>query len=270
MVFLLPALALSIRPGVGIIEAVILLAAIYFAVPLWKQCAMLFGDARWIVFAFALNLVAAVVSLLRHQFIWSWIDNLVRQLLATLLIGLIILCKPKAHWFWPRLIAGTVIAACVALYQRFGLNWECAQGFHMPILFGDIAMLMALAALPYFAGKRWSFLPWVGFMAGVLSSLLSGTRGGWGAVLLCLAPLYIYRRVALNRTNLVIFGFGLVLLVAAVMTPRLGVSDRIEEITADIEQYEQGNSNSPSGARLEMWRGAWKLFMAHPLKGVGR
>lgn len=143
----------------------------------------------------------------------------------------------------------------------------------MPILFGDIATsmgLMALAALPYFAGKRWSFLPWVGFMAGVLSSLLSGTRGGWGAVLLCLAPLYIYRRVALNRTNLVIFGFGLVLLVAAVMTPRLGVSDRIEEITADIEQYEQGNSNSPSGARLELWRGAWKLFMAHPLEGVGR
>lgn len=259
--------------GLGIIEVVILFAALWSVLRLWRERVALFDGAYWIMLAFALNLLAAAFSLAQHRFVWSSLDNPIRQCLATLVIGLLVLHRPRVNWFWPGLLTGTVLAAAVAVYQRFGLGLERASGVHMPIMFGDIAMamgLMALAGIPYYTATRRAALPWVAFSAGVVASLLSGTRGSWAAVLLCLLPLYLYRHKASARKLLAIAFVGIVLAGATLTLPTLRVGQRIEEISKDIALYERGNVNSSSGARIEMWKGAWRMFVEHPVSGVGR
>jgi O-antigen ligase len=273
VIFLLPALAITTRPGVGIIEILILLATIYYAVPLWKQRKEFFGSTKFIVLAFSFNLAAATASLLSDKFVVSGIDNPLRQLLATAAIGIIIFTRPKAEWFWHGLMIGTIGAACIAMYQRFGLHMVRAEGAYMAIMFGDIAMamgLMALASVRHYSKTKWAALPYIAFLSGVLASLLSGTRGGWPAILFCLIPLYFYRPAALDRKSLLAALMGAALLTGAFFIPKVGVSERVAAVSTEIDQYMRGNANSSIGSRLEMWKGAWNLFVENPITGVGR
>jgi O-antigen ligase len=273
LIFLLPAVTLTTHYGIGVIEFAIFLLTIFYARPLWRQRAELFHSAGWIVIAFAFNLTVATASLLYFKFPPSSIDTATRQLLVMAAIGLIAFAKPKAEWFWHGLFVGTIGAAGFALYQRFGLHMVRAHGFHQTIMFGDIAMamgLMSLACIAHFSKTRWAALPYMAFLAGLTGSVLSGSRGGWIALLLAFIPLYSYGKCMAGRKILAIALASIMLMTAACFVPRLGVGQRLHEVAGDIRQYRQGNPNSSVGTRLEMWKGAGKMFVAHPLIGVGR
>lgn len=273
LLFLLPVVALNLRKGVGLIEVMVLVGAICYALPLWRRRKELFGPARYIILAFAFSLASATASLLRDELTMSWIDNSIRQLVIAALIGLIVLTRPKVTWFWKGLIVGCLGVAAIAICQRFILHMARAEGFHMAILFGDISMtmgLMALVSIPFFSRTRWSLLPWIAFGCGVLASILSGARGGWAAILLAAIPLYLYRSHWIGRKQWISIGICGVMLACIFCVPQFGVAKRMAEVSTDINQYLDGNSNSSSGARLEMWHGAWMLVDEHPLLGVGR
>lgn len=273
ILFLLPALALTTHFGIGVIEATFILGAMYYAKPLWLQRKEFFQSAKWIVIAFAFNLAVVLMSLAWSGFNFSELDNPIRQLLATAAIGLIVLTKPKAEWFWYGLFVGVIGAACLALYQRFGLHWPRAGGFHQIIMFGDIAMamgLMSLASIQRFAKTRLAILPYIAFLAGLAASILSGSRGGWIALVLSFIPLYSYGRRTVGSKILAVALLGASLIAGACFVPQLGVSQRLVAIANDIHQYQIGNPLTSAGARFELWKGAWKMFSEHPVAGVGR
>jgi len=273
LVFLLPALVLTCSVGAGIVEAGILAGMIFHAKPLWTYRHALFHQTRYVVLAFALNLLVAIASLLASGLSANALENPIKEVLIMPVIGLILLRKPRAEWFWYGLFAGTVGAACIAVYQRFGLGWERAQGFQLSIIFGDVAMamgLMSLASIQLFSGTRLAVLPYASFVAGLCASLLSGTRGGWIALVLSLIPLCVHGKRVGKRKALVAAVAGVSLIVAACCIPQLKVRDRIVQISTDIHQYQLGNADTSVGARFEMWKGAWMLFFEHPLMGVGR
>lgn len=47
------------------------------------------------------------------------------------------------------------------------------------------------------------------------------------------------------------------------------VHDRINLIVTDIRQYSAGVLTTSVGERFLMWKAAWKMFLTHPLMGVG-
>ncbi|MBC7415071.1 MAG: O-antigen ligase family protein [Herminiimonas sp.] len=273
LIFLLPAMALTTHVSVGLIEAAILLSGLAFAGPLWHQRATLFGSARLVILAFAVNLGVASISLLSTSFDWRFMENPIKMLLAPVAIGLILLTRPRARILWIGLCVGTVGAAGFAVLQRFVLLMPRAEGFSMPITFGDLAMamgLMSLAGIQQASRTRWAALPYLSFAAGVIASILSGSRGGWLALLLSFLPMYSYGRHALGRRTVVILAASIGLMGAASLLPQTGVRERLLDVSREITLYKNGNPDTSVGARLEMWKGAWTLFTEHPVVGIGR
>ena len=282
LLFLLPALALTTHHGVGAIEAVLLIAGGAYAMPLWRQRRAqspqapqphLLDDAGIITLAFLFNLVVALLSMASTGFDPRFLENPAKMLVAVLATGLVMLLRPAPRVLWAGLLAGTVGAAGFAVYQRFGLNMARAEGFSMPITFGDLAMsmgLMSLAAIGQGYWRRGAALPYLAFFAGVVASILSGARGGWLALLLSFVPMWSYGRHTLGRRAIATVAVILLALAAVAALPQTGVRQRITDVGRELTQYNHGNPDSSVGARLEMWKGAWTMFVEHPLTGVGR
>lgn len=294
MIFLLPAMALTTRVSVGLQEVALLLSGLAFMVPLWQQRKRGAAPARLVILAFVFNLLVAFVSLLSTGFEWRFMENPIKMLLATLAIGLILLMRPRAQVLWLGLCVGTIGAAGFAVFQRFVLLMPRAEGFSMPITFGDLAMAMGLMSLagiqhnatsgsssgsnlnldpsssPSSGTNCWAALPYLSFTAGVTASILSGSRGGWLALLLSFLPMYSYGRHALGRRTIVILVASVGLMGAASLLPQTGVRERVLDVQREITLYNNGNPDTSVGARLEMWKGAWTLFLEHPVTGIGR
>lgn len=266
-------MTLTTHYGLGFIEVAFLLATIVYAKPLWLRRAELFQSSLWIVIAFAFSLAVAMGSSLWSGFEASSLDNSIRQLLAVAAIGLVVLSRPRAQWFWYGLFIGAIGTAGLALYQRFWVLIARSHGFHQHIMFGDIAMvigMMSLAGIPLFVKTRFAALPYIAFLAGVIASVLSGARGGWLALPLAVIPLYWYGGRTIVRKILAVVLIGVAILVAAHFIPQLAISQRLAAVSADMTRYQLGDPDSSAGARLEMWKGAWKIFAEHPLTGIGR
>ena len=274
--FLLPALTLTTRVSVGLVEVALLLSSLGYGVSLMRQRRAhpdWFVATRWLTLAFLFNLLVATASLIGTGFDPRFFENPSKMLLAALLPAMVLLLRPTARVLWIGLFAGTVGATGFALYQRFVLLMPRAEGFSMPITFGDIAMamgLMSLASIPLSARTRWAALPYLSFLAGVIASILSGSRGGWLAFLLSVFPLYSYGRHAIGRRAVMVIAASLVVVATVCVMPQTGVLTRLSDVSKEIDQYNNGNPDSSVGARFEMWKGAWVLFAEHPLTGVGR
>jgi len=272
MIFFLPALALTIAPGITLVEAITLIGTFIYIKPLWLQRNALFKDAQWIVLAFTLHGAAVLMSALCSGFEIYYLDYPSRVLVTVGAIGLIGLHQPKADWFWYGLFVGTISVMCIALYQRFGLGMERAEGFHMAIMFGDIAIamgVMSLASIKVFARTRLAALPYIAFLAGAIASILSSSRGGWIALIFALVPLYFYYRQGIGKKLFLILVAGITLLVMAYLIPQSEVRQRLYDIVTDLRQYNLGDVNTSIGARFEMWKAACMMFVEHPLLGVG-
>lgn len=269
-VFLLPALALTTPQGTGFLGAFFLLSTVYFSKELWLKQKELFTSAKWVISAFAFNLLSVLISLAWFGFKLRGLDNPVRELLTVFIIGLLAYTKPKAEWFWYGLFVGTIGAAGIAFYQRFGLGLPRAGGFHQIIMFGDISMtmgLMAVASIPIFKKTRLSFLPYLAFFAGFCASLLSGSRGGWVGLIFLLV-LIPHQHITRKKFGQVTLAFG-VLLTTVYLVPQFDVGIRLTDASTQFHQYQTGEINTSVGLRLEVWKGAWKMFVEHPVLGVG-
>jgi O-antigen ligase len=272
MIFILPALALTISPGISLVEATILIGTVVCIKPLWLRRNDLFKDARWIVLAFTLQLAAVLMSVLWSGFEIYYMDYPSRLFLTVPAIGLIGLHRPKAVWFWYGLFVGTISVMCIALYQRFVLGMERAEGVHMAIMFGDIAIamgIMSLASVKVFAKTRFAAFPYIAFLAGAIASVLSSSRGGWIVLIFSSVPLYFYYRLGVRRKLLPIALAGAAFLVMAYLIPQSEVRERLYNIVTDLQQYKLGDVNTSIGQRFEMWKAASMMFVEHPILGIG-
>ncbi|MDF3034798.1 MAG: O-antigen ligase family protein [Paucimonas sp.] len=272
LLFLFPALVLALRPVSGITEILIVLLALACARPLWLSRDEWFWPARWIVIAFIANLAIALMSMAWSGFDWSYVDYPLRAALSTASIGLVFLARPATRFLWPGLFIGTFLACAIAIYQRYVQELPRAEGAHMAIMFGDLAMAMglaALAAIPVYARTRFALFPYLSFAAALTAAMLSSTRGAWLAAVLAILPIYLYgRRTGFSKLRWTA-ATAAVAAVVLYASPGSDISERIQQAGADIEQFQAGTADTSVGGRLEMWKGAWSLFTEHPWSGVG-
>jgi len=143
-----------------------------------------------------------------------------------------------------------------------------------PITLGNMAMLfsvLALVAMWGFKSKIWKGLAVMVFIAGLLLSLKSGSRGGWLTILtVYLTILWVkfhYDRKLFKQ--LIWLGTGVGLFIILII-PYLPLMERLEATWVNVTKYfMDGNYASSIGYRFEMWKAAWYGFLEKPFFGWG-
>lgn len=176
-------------------------------------------------------------------------------------------------------VAGALAVGLWAAYARAYLPmWaspaRLGNSFTNPIPFGDTALLLGFLAFASLErdGRLRVFevvVKLAALFAGIYASYVSGSRGGWIAL-----PLLVW--VAARRRHWLVstrarIAFGCVLAASAVVFASTSlVRERIEAIGSDVHQMTEGNLDTSMGLRLDLWRASTRLYLHHPLIGVGR
>lgn len=234
---------------------------------------------KYWLFALALFFASNVLSILVKPYDqWEW-TNLDVPLRFLLVIPVFLyLRKAPGHpaAFWVGIVLGAVAAGSYALYQKIAQHSIFATGAaNHHIVFGDVALTLGFLSLlskDYFQRYRWGWvLPLLGFLGGLIGSVLSGARGGWIAVpLLAVLFLWYYR----DRLSLVPVLLGTVLTVGACISayhaPATNIKARIMTAIHETQAYLRGeNFGGSLPQRYEMFKSAWLMFMEKPILGVG-
>lgn len=134
------------------------------------------------------------------------------------------------------------------------------------VLFGSIALLNV-----HSQSKTERLIAVAGFTCGLICVFLSGTRSAWLVIPFHCAILFWYLRgqtlPSINRTVKLLMALLLVV-VALAAVPK--VMDRYNALQTDIVRLDEDpNDISSLSARLLLWSGAEKAFLASPLVGQG-
>jgi O-antigen ligase len=273
LAFLLPFSSLVTSFGVSLVSFLFLVSALILVKPSRDALVRHWPKVRWVVLAFLLHALFVLACALLRGEKMSVLEKPVRMLLCLTVLAAVVASRAPRRALWWGASAGAVAALPFIAWQRFALHIERPGGFINSITFGDLAMLLALLAL---AGAidmrdrpRDALLAGAGALAGFAASVLTGTRGGWAA--LVLAALVLGRHVARidSRRGRALLAAGVAVLAAAWLTPALGVQERFAEGVHDARSwYEDGTVWTNVGTRLELWKGAAMLIREHPLFGM--
>lgn len=182
--------------------------------------------------------------------------------------------KPTLEWFWGGLVLGAIGAAIFSGYQAFILNSR-ASGYSHAIQFGNIALLMGVLCFaraltqPSFSWLNISL--WIGFVAGLVSSVLSQTRGGWVALIFVFVWIYTVttKKWQPYKRRLMALFFCLVLIGPA-LQPNNIVYSRVTSAVNEFSDFlKLGKQDTAVGARLAMWTLALENIWEKPLIGHG-
>lgn len=266
LVYLYFALALA-TPGslYGAIPAILVLWGLVRCERwLWQE------RVCWLFWGYALVHSALLVI---HGDSASSFDGVLRFWLIP--FAMIILCRqmPPLHTTALAAAIGCFAALALAVWQVFIAQLERAEGFLHVIQFGNLVLLQGLLCLTLAVCLPKSrLLLLAAFIAALLASLLSGSRGGWVALLPVALLLWLLpaRRRLPRHFARYCLAATLAAMALVLLTP---IDDKIHVRLAaawhDIALYRGGEVNTSLGLRFEMWRSAWDMLQAHPWVGVG-
>lgn len=206
------------------------------------------------------------------------IDQASRYILLIPILLLLLNIAPRLPILWAGIVVGSISSAMVAIWQGYWLDIYRPSGFMTSAIpFGNISLMAGILCL---AGIRWAHSQgrhvrtWqivlaIGFLAGLFTSVLSGSRGGWLALPIVLALFCI---AFLNKKNLRQAAISTVLLIAAigvvVSILRAEIATRLETAVIEVSEYtQQHNSDTSVGQRLEAWRAAVINIAEKPILG---
>ncbi|HLR16976.1 MAG TPA: O-antigen ligase [Alcanivoracaceae bacterium] len=196
--------------------------------------------------------------------------------------GTVFLLLLKHSWkkifLWLGVVGGSIGALGQIFWERAIQGLDRADGIMNAIQFGGLSMLLAflcLAGLGWAVTRErkgaWVFLLLLGFVAGVLASFWSGSRGAWLGIPVGLAILYYVYKPWL-RGKYIYGGIALLvgLLAIMLMVPQVGVQERWNSAVEDVNIYMQDTSiQTSNGGRLELWKASYHMIIEHPWLGVG-
>lgn len=226
----------------------------------------------WPLLAYAVGNMAIG---LHEKMAWRTLDPFVPFCLMLFGVWALQKYKPKAAWFWAGLSTGAIVAAAIAGYQAVKLGAR-ANGFTHAIQFGNAALLLGtlcmVRALLTFRLSWMNAFMWLGFVAGIASSVWSQTRGGWLAIVL------IFFWVLINATKdwpmpkRVVVAMALAIgLGAPALQPNGVVQSRVLEGVQEFKAFvDAGSQASSVGSRLAMWQFSVQQFRQAPLLGIGQ
>jgi O-antigen ligase len=202
-------------------------------------------------------------------------------LLSPLILIAVVTNEPNSRHFWLGCAAGALVAFLIAVTQIYVFDAGRAFGFRNPILFGDTAIVLGTGALVglFFCRSVFTsfsekvFLFTCG-LAGLFTSLLSGTKGGWLSLIMIIVLLAnaVTRSMHIVKRVSLIAGCFLILFAVIILVPKLPVVDRvISAYHGTVEWVENGNVTEGSASiRLESFKAGLMVGVQSPIVGLGK
>jgi O-antigen ligase len=149
------------------------------------------------------------------------------------------------------------------------------------IHFGDFELILGMLSLfsiDWFGRDKLPLriLKVLGLIAGLAASLASGSRGGWLAIPVFIA-IFCYFKVVRISLKMVVAG-----LIAAILAITIAYSasttfhqrvdsvhQRASSLINEVVTFKQGNRDSSTGIRWQLYVAAMDVFLRHPIFGVG-
>lgn len=168
------------------------------------------------------------------------------------------------------------ITAFVLIMSGESYNNSSRAGLYFinEIHFGDLTLILGvLSALSINWGTRDSIYTLlfkiIGLFAGLVDSMLSGSRGGWLAIPFIILIWMIYKdhKPLFVKLTIAIVGSTLISLFSYFFIHSIHV--RLNDVYSDLASFSQGNIDTSIGIRLQLWKAALHLFAENPIFGVG-
>ncbi|KAB8059896.1 ligase [Janthinobacterium sp. FT14W] len=277
-VFLFSALALAVTSGYSLGALVLLLASMCLV---WKRPRLNLQRRDYLLLGTLLLYFGIfTANMLYHGDPARELDMPLRALLAMPVLLLLIAYPPRPAAWWSGLAIGAISGAALASWQFLVLEMYRPQAATSnAIHYGNVSMLLGMLALCGLGWAReqnhrlaWSLLLVAGGLAGILGSVISGSRSGWLVLPACgclFACHYSKGRGA--RYLAALLGALLAAFVLAYTLPNSRVPQRVAVAVNDIKQFQDSDNVTTSiGQRMEMWRTAWALSSEHLWLGMGR
>ena len=273
LVFLFPLLCLVTLFGVSLSSFLFVLAAGFFLRDGRAALARHWREIRWVVLAFLFNFAyVAAGFLLRHDAHTSMMERPVRMLFAVSALMLVLVVKPDRRALWWGVIGGALAGLVLVGYQRVELDLDRPGGLINAITFGDLSLclgLIAMSAAIDLRSTHRALWPGIGALAGLVGSIMTGTRGGWVALALAAFLFIKYSHMLSSRRVRALIVLSFALMAATYFIPDTGVRERVAQGVHDIRTYFAGGSAFTNvGIRLELWKGAGMLIAERPLFGI--
>ena len=278
LVFLFPIGMASVRHWSSIIFYLVLALSLLSLGRRWQWPQ---GWPRWILLSFVVFVATSALSLVNADDLAQGFRRMEKMAAFILVIPIYLGVRRLRVNLLPPLLYGLLLAgpvmAGVGVHSVFILGEPRAKGFYHPIIFGDLAMLVALvcaATWPFWVrcGVCLRILFPVSIACALYASMLSGTRGGWLALPLVAGLLvFFYRRYFRSKRRLwfVIIACASLLAISPVVFPDT-IGHGLGRIVHSLEKFKQGeNRNSSENQRLLMWDLALEVWQQHPLIGTG-
>jgi len=278
LIFSMPLLLLVIRDWV-VLSFLLLVVTASLSLIYQKNEVTISKQERLLMAFFLAAFLSTLATYLFGDFTQVETKNLVRYLMFVGFLPVFLLIRKNGlpqNAFWYGVVIGAIIAGVVALTEIIFLDRSRAGAAHNSIVFGDHALLLgilSLLSIPYLSRKNryLALLPVLGFLSGMLASMLSGSRGGWVAVPVFLLIIAIYftdlGSIKARASYILVFA---ILAVVAFSIPQTGIQNRINQAIVEINDYRHDERKSSSvWQRLEMWRASIELSTKKPVLGVG-
>lgn len=109
----------------------------------------------------------------------------------------------------------------------------------------------------------------LGCVAGIWASLASGSRGGWLAIPLFIGFFFYFRMGKVSLKMIVASLFAAALTITASYLTVDTFHQRVDEFARDVMIFDQGNRDTSTGVRWQLYKAAADVFYHHPFAGVG-
>lgn len=109
----------------------------------------------------------------------------------------------------------------------------------------------------------------LGFAAGLAASLASGSRGGWLAIPVFIAIFFYFKVTKVSLKMVVASLASAILVITIVYSASSTFHQRVNELANDVATFDQGNRDTSTGIRWQLYKAAVDVFMRHPIFGVG-
>lgn len=180
---------------------------------------------------------------------------------------------PVGVALWWGAALGALAACGIVLVRWLVLGMERVRVPDInAIPFGNLSLVLGVLSLVWALRRpKMPLLFGAAALAGLVASLLSGTRGGWVTLPVVAVALWLCQGSEIRRLwsawprLLAVAGVALVAAFAVWQAlPRAVV------LVEDLRAYlDNGVTRTSAGLRLDMWHAAWTLFLQKPLLGWG-
>jgi O-antigen ligase len=290
LVLVFPLLSLVTPFGIGLAGFLFAATALAWRRDSWRLLRLGWPRTRWVVLAFLLQLLDVALLAASRDHGVKDLDAPVRMCMAVAAMLVVQAAGPGGRALWLGAAGGACAALTFVAWQRLALGVTRPGGLMNPITFGDLSLCLAWLSLGGLIDRdaiagggsrlRRRALQWFaagGVLCGLAASLLTGSRGGWLALLLLfilllvlplLVPELLPRQLLPRRLALAAPLLACAMAAAAWSMPQTGVRERVAISVSDTRLYLAGNPAATSlSVRLELWRAGLMLARERPWTG---